>query len=51
MLFTEKCHVCGTQGKLWQKKPDVWKCPSCKSVFSHFGVVLETEIESEDFWN
>jgi ribosomal protein L37AE/L43A len=51
MVFTEKCHVCGTTGKLWQKKPEVWKCPNCQSVFSHFGVVLETEVETEDFWN
>lgn len=51
MLFSGRCHVCGTQGKLWNKKPEVWQCPNCKSVFSKFGLVVETDAEQEDFWS
>ena len=51
MLFSENCHGCGTKGKLWNKKPEVWQCPNCLSMFSKFGVVVETETEQEDFWS
>jgi len=51
MIFSENCHVCGTKGKVWNKNPEVWKCPKCQTVFSKFGVILENEPDSEDFWN
>jgi ribosomal protein L37AE/L43A len=50
-MFTEKCPLCGTHGKLWHKKPEVWQCPNCASIFSKFGVVVESENEMEDFWS
>lgn len=50
-MLSEKCPICGTHGKLWNKKPDAWQCPNCDSIFSRFGMVLETEKETEDFWS
>ena len=51
MVFNENCHACGTKGKIWNKSPEVWKCPNCYSYFSKFGVVVETENAQEDFWS
>jgi rubredoxin len=51
MVFSEKCHICGTKGKLWNKDPEVWQCPNCATIFSKFGIVLEAENEPEDFWS
>jgi len=51
MMFSDNCPVCGTTGKIWNKSPEVWKCPSCSTIFSHFGLVVETERETEDFWS
>ena len=50
-MFTEKCPLCGTHGKLWNKRPEVWQCPKCCSVFSRFGIVVESENDIEDFWS
>jgi ribosomal protein L37AE/L43A len=50
-MFSEKCPVCGTHGKIWNKSPEVWKCPNCSSIFSQFGLVIEAEKEAEDFWS
>ena len=50
-MFTENCPLCGTHGKLWNKQPKVWQCPKCCSVFSRFGLVLESEGDIEDFWS
>ncbi|MFH1445266.1 MAG: hypothetical protein ABIF08_02170 [Nanoarchaeota archaeon] len=50
-MFHNKCPLCGTSGKNWQKKPEVFVCPSCSSVFSRFGLVLETQNETQELWN
>lgn len=50
-MFADKCPVCGTQGKAWHKKPEAWKCPNCCSIFSRFGIIVESEKEGEDFWS
>ena len=51
-MLSERCPVCGTHGRLWNKKPEVWQCPNCASIFSQFGMILESEKEElEDFWN
>jgi ribosomal protein L37AE/L43A len=50
-MFTEKCPLCGTHGKIWNRKPEVWQCPNCASIFSRFGLVMESEREMEDFWS
>lgn len=50
-MFKGKCPLCGTRGILWKKKPEIFVCPSCESVFSHFGFVLEAEEEPLNIWN
>ncbi len=50
-MFKGKCHMCGTVGKVWNKRPEVFLCPSCSSVFSDFGVVKEPEKEPFSMWN
>jgi len=50
-MLSEKCPVCGTHGKIWHKKPEVFQCPKCTSIFSRFGLVVESETETEDFWS
>jgi ribosomal protein L37AE/L43A len=51
-MIPERCPVCGTDGRVWNRKPEVFQCPNCSSIFSPFGMVLETEKEDlEDFWN
>ncbi len=45
-----KCPICGTNGKLWNKKPEAFVCPKCLTFFSKFGVVLESEEEPNELW-
>ncbi len=46
-MSTHKCPLCGTFGTLWNKKPKVFICPNCYSIYSPFGIVLEVEKENE----
>jgi hypothetical protein len=46
----EKCPLCGTLGKVWNRKPEAFLCPKCSTFFSKFGVVLETESEPSELW-
>ncbi|NIO22723.1 MAG: hypothetical protein GTN38_01695 [Candidatus Aenigmarchaeota archaeon] len=46
----EKCPVCGTLGRVWNRRPEAFQCPKCYTFFSRFGVVLETESESNELW-
>ena len=46
----DRCPVCGTQGKLWHKNPKTFRCPNCMSIFSQFGMVLETETDHINLW-
>lgn len=50
-MFTEKCPLCGTKGKVWNEKPEAWQCPNCSSIYSRFGLIVETETETADFWS
>jgi rubredoxin len=50
-MFNEKCPLCNTHGRLWNKEPEAWLCPNCSSIFSQFGLVVESEREVEDFWS
>jgi len=52
-MFKNKCPFCGTFGKTWSKKPDVFICPNCTTVFSVFGVIAQSESEMgmEDMLN
>jgi len=45
-----RCPLCGTPGKLWHKDPETFRCPNCSSIFSPFGMVLETENEHLNLW-
>ena len=46
-IFDSACPRCGTAGKLWHRKPEVFRCTSCSSLFSRFGFVVEAEQEHE----
>jgi len=50
-MFQDRCPVCGTQGKPWDKDPDVKVCPNCATLFSEFGLVLESQKEQQELWN
>ncbi|MEM5798692.1 MAG: hypothetical protein QXP39_01420 [Candidatus Aenigmatarchaeota archaeon] len=39
-MFVGKCPVCGTSGKIWKKKPEVFICPNCDAIFSNFNIIL-----------
>ncbi|HLD78733.1 MAG TPA: hypothetical protein VJB16_06920 [archaeon] len=41
--FSKQCPRCGTSGKLWHTKPEVFICNSCSALFSRFGFVTEPE--------
>ncbi|MBI4182133.1 MAG: hypothetical protein HY520_04165 [Candidatus Aenigmarchaeota archaeon] len=51
MDFFDKCPLCGTSGKTWDKDPEVRQCPHCDSLFSAFGLVMESQREVEEFWS
>jgi len=53
MLYSNKCHVCGTFGKKWQKERDVFFCPNCLSIYSNFGVIVDSRksVETLTFWS
>lgn len=51
MMFSDyRCPVCGTSGKLWNRKPEAFICPKCYTFFSKFGLVLESEEEPKELW-
>jgi hypothetical protein len=50
-MFSGKCPLCGTGGKVWNKRPEVFRCPSCETIFSDFGLIKQTEKEPFSMWN
>jgi hypothetical protein len=54
-MMKEQCPHCGTFGKLWNKSPEAFICPSCFSVFSEFGFITQPETEDMEeitsYWN
>jgi rubrerythrin len=46
-----KCPMCGTPGSIWNRNPDVFRCPNCLAIFSEFGLVLESELEYQNLWS
>jgi tRNA(Ile2) C34 agmatinyltransferase TiaS len=46
-----KCPLCGTSGRLWNRNPEAFRCPNCLSIFSPFGMVLETETDNVSIWS
>ncbi len=50
-MFQNKCPLCGTYGKSWNREPEVFVCPNCDSIYSEFGIVIESSKETINFWN
>ena len=42
-MFVERCPMCGVHGKVWNKEPEVFKCPNCLTFYSKFGLLLSEE--------
>ena len=50
-MAKEKCPLCGTKGRVWNRKPEVFRCPNCLSVYSEFGLVVEAGKELPEMWS
>ncbi|MBI4021030.1 MAG: hypothetical protein HY369_02195 [Candidatus Aenigmarchaeota archaeon] len=50
-MDTTKCPLCGTSGKEWNKEPQVYECRSCSTLYSEFGLVMESQQEQPDLWS
>ncbi len=37
----DKCPSCGVSGKVWKKKPELYICPSCNTIFHEFGLLFQ----------
>jgi hypothetical protein len=51
LVFTNKCPLCGTQGTVWNKSPEAFRCPNCASIFSRYGMVVEAEEDTPVVWH
>lgn len=51
IAFNNRCPICGTNGQEWSRKPAVFMCPHCSSMYSEFGLVLTPKEEQEEFWS
>jgi len=49
--FNKRCPLCGTNGSIWNRKPEIFACPHCSSVYSEFGLVLTPQDEQEELWS
>ncbi len=49
--MSERCPVCGTIGRVWNKTPEVFQCPNCETIYSEFGFVTEPEYDMNNIWN
>jgi hypothetical protein len=45
------CPICGTVGRIWNKKPQVFICPNCLTFYSEFGMVMQSKIEHTIYWS
>lgn len=43
MISGKRCPACGITGKIWKKKPEVFICPICETIFNEFGFVTEPQ--------
>jgi len=43
-----RCPACGIKGKLWKRKPNIFRCPDCNSFFNEFGLILESQVGKGD---
>lgn len=42
------CPSCGTTGKNVKKKPDMFSCPKCNTIFNEFGIISQMNIEEDE---
>ena len=47
-MFKDKCPMCGTFGRNWNKEPEAFICPNCMSVFTEFGIIIDSENTTDD---
>jgi hypothetical protein len=50
-MIKDRCPLCGAKGRVWHKEPEVFRCPSCMSVYSEFGFIVETGRELPEMWS
>ncbi len=51
-MFKANCPMCGTHGRIWNNKPEVFICPNCSTLYSRFGIVIESEEDEKiNFWS
>ena len=54
-MLVDRCPICNTNGKTLEtegKEEDgIFKCPTCLSIFSEFGIVTESQKQYPEFWN
>jgi hypothetical protein len=50
-MIKERCPLCGARGRVWHKRPEVFRCPSCMSVYSEFGFIVESGRELPEMWS
>jgi ribosomal protein L37AE/L43A len=48
LIGKKRCPSCGVKGASWRKEPEVFMCPTCKTFFNEFGVILEASSEKEN---
>ena len=48
MIGKKRCPSCGIKGESWKQNPGVLICPSCRTFFNEFGVILESRNEKEE---
>ena len=47
LIGKKRCPSCGIIGNRWKQNPDILICPTCKTFFNEFGVILESKLEKE----
>lgn len=45
MVSKNRCPNCGVVGKYWKKKPEVFICPVCETIFNEFMLVKSPKME------
>lgn len=49
VIGENKCPSCGVAGKIWKKKPELYICPACNTIFHEFGFLLEGMKQENNF--
>ena len=48
LIGKRRCPSCGIKGDRWKENPGILICPTCKTFFNEFGVILESRIGREN---